>query len=333
MRFHGGPTRRLMISGATAITMVVALLATPPLIGAAAADTPTPRTWIVQAGEESPDHAIQGMAFLPSDIYIDQGDSITWTANSAEPHTVTFLADQTATTPPPFTLPDDLTPTPTPNPPPLVYHSGTYYNSGLLADLSPGLPISANYSLTFPDTGDFTYFCLLHGAMMKGTVHVHHAGARYPYSQRDYNKQARSTTNSIVRDGKALANSTRKLVDRHTVAMGADDGTAMVMRFIRRTVEVHVGEQVTFKNLGMAAPHTVTFGTDPANPFSPPSGDPTQFSGGDLNSGIVPPNGGQFTVTFTKAGTYHYFCALHDYMGMVGTVIVGGVDRHDQPEQ
>jgi len=145
MRFHGGPTRRLMISGATAITMVVALLATPPLIGAAAADTPTPRTWIVQAGEESPDHAIQGMAFLPSDIYIDQGDSITWTANSAEPHTVTFLADQTATTPPPFTPATDLTPTPDP-----VYHSGIYYNSGLLANLSPGLPTSTSYSSPSP---------------------------------------------------------------------------------------------------------------------------------------------------------------------------------------
>ena len=113
---------------------------------------------------------------------------------------------------------------------------------------------------------------------MKGTVHVHAAGAAYPYSQRDYNKQARATTTSILRDGKALTNSTRKLVDMHTVAMGADDGTAMVMRFIRPTVVVHVGEQVTFKNLGMAAPHTVTFGTDPANPFSPPSGDPVSYT-------------------------------------------------------
>ena len=121
----------------------------------------------------------------------------------------------------------------------------------------------------------------------------------------------------------------------HVQAAGARypySGTAMVMRFIRPTVEVHIGEQVTFENLGMAAPHTVTFGTDPADPFSPPSGDPTHFSGSDLNSGIVPPTG-HFTVTFTKAGTYHYFCALHDYIGMVGTVIVEGIDRHDQPEK
>jgi plastocyanin len=213
-----------------------------------------------------------------------------------------------------------------------VHRAGTYYNSGLLADLSPGLPVSTSYSLTFPHAGTFTYFCLVHGAMMKGTVHVHAAGAPYPYSQRDYEKQARATTAPVVRDGNALTKSTRRLVDRHTVAMGADDGTAMVMRFIRPTVVVHVGKQVRFENLGMEAPHTVTFGTELANPFSPPSGDPTQFGGGNLNSGIVPANG-HFTVTFTMAGTYHYHCALHDYMGMVGKVIVEGVDRHDRPEQ
>jgi plastocyanin len=28
------------------------------------------------------------------------------------------------------------------------------------------------------------------------------------------------------------------------------------------------------------------------------------------------------TVTFTKPGVYRYHCALHDYMGMVGVVIV-----------
>jgi plastocyanin len=27
-------------------------------------------------------------------------------------------------------------------------------------------------------------------------------------------------------------------------------------------------------------------------------------------------------VTFTKAGTYAYICALHDYLGMSGTVVV-----------
>jgi plastocyanin len=29
-----------------------------------------------------------------------------------------------------------------------------------------------------------------------------------------------------------------------------------------------------------------------------------------------------FTVKFTAEGTFRYICALHDYMGMVGKVVV-----------
>jgi plastocyanin len=32
--------------------------------------------------------------------------------------------------------------------------------------------------------------------------------------------------------------------------------------------------------------------------------------------------GAKFVVTFAKAGTFHYICALHDGMGMVGKVVV-----------
>ena len=52
-----------------------------------------------------------------------------------------------------------------------------------------------------------------------------------------------------------------------------------------------------------------------------PSGDPTSYAGGDLNSGVLAP-GVPFSVTFTTTGTFHYICALHDDMGMVGDVLV-----------
>jgi plastocyanin len=35
----------------------------------------------------------QGLAFLPNEIWIHAGDSITWTVTADEPHTVTFLTD------------------------------------------------------------------------------------------------------------------------------------------------------------------------------------------------------------------------------------------------
>ena len=61
-------------------------------------------------------------------------------------------------------------------------------------------------------------------------------------------------------------------------------------------------------------------GRSTANFFAP-LGDPRHFSGGDLNSGLMTPHS-SYTVTFTKAGEFDYICALHDYMGMVGTVVV-----------
>jgi plastocyanin len=156
--------------------------------------------------------------------------------------------------------------------------------------------------------------------MMKGVVNVLPAGTQYPFSQGQYDRRSAAQAERIIADGRRLWARTAAPATRSTVFAGADDGVAMVMRFIRPTAHVRVGQSVTFRNVGMAAPHTVTFGPERANIFLP-YGDPTIFSGAQLNSGIIPP-GGSFTVTFTKAGTYPYVCALHDYLGMVGTVVV-----------
>lgn len=307
---------RRVITAASGLALV--LFAAPAATTTASGAAPA-HTWVVQAGEETADHVIQGMAFLPANVFIHPGDTVRWDATAAEIHTVTFLADQSVTTPPPFNPFDPTMLFPVGGP---VYQAGSYFNSGLLADIAPGgFPYSTSYSLTFPSTGDFTYFCLVHGQMMMGVVHVIAASTPYPFTQKDYDRQSRSASAAILRDGHVLAATTRASVaNTHTVSMGADDGVAMVMRFMRSNITIHVGQQITFANTGMAAPHTVTFGTEPANFFAP-SGDPTNFTGGDLNSGIVGP-GGSFTVTFKTAGTFTYICALHDYMGMTGTVRV-----------
>jgi plastocyanin len=307
-------SRTLPIVAAALLGLVVpSTLAT-----AAAAHEAAPRSWNVKVGSETPNQAIQGMAFLPADIYVDAGDTVNWVANGAEIHTVTFLASGQALTPfNPFD-PTELTRQGSG-----TYDGVSYYNSGILSNVSDsGFPSAMDYSLVFPHTGDFTYFCLVHGEMMKGSVHVRDAGTSYPYTQRQYDRQSAATERAIVLDGLKLKREITRQADRHTVFAGADDGIAMYMRFVRPTVVVHVGEKVTFTNGGMAAPHTVTFGTEPPNPFAP-SGDPATFAGGNLSSGIIPP-GGSYTVTFTTAGSFDYICALHDYMGMTGKVIVEG---------
>jgi plastocyanin len=277
-------------------------------------------SWTVQVGSESWDQAIQGMAFLPSDITVNAGDTINWEANGAEIHTVTFLAKGQSLKPfDPFD-PKHLGPVGTDS-----YDGTSYYNSGLMSNVDvPGFKVVESYSLTFPKEGDFTYYCLVHGTAMKGTVHVQAEGSEYPYTQRDYDRSSYEQERSILRDGHRLTDSLADDATDHLVMAGGDDGVAMVMRFVQPTVTVHVGDKVVFSNPGMDAPHTITFGTEPANIFAP-AGDPTHFSGGNLSSGIIPANAGKasaFEVTFTKAGTFKYICALHDYMGMVGEVTV-----------
>jgi plastocyanin len=187
-----------------------------------------------------------------------------------------------------------------------------------------GFDETRRYSLTFTVAGDFTYYCLVHGTAMKGTVHVRAEGTEYPYSQSQYDRATKQQERSIIRDGYMQWNAARAQADTNkgvrTVVAGTDNETAMVMRYVHQKTIVHVGEEVTFVNTGMGAPHTVTFGKEPPFPF-PKVGDPRNYAGGDLNSGIMEP-GGTFTVKFTKAGKFHYICAFHDFMGMVGTVEV-----------
>ena len=47
--------------------------------------------WQATVGAQSGDLAKQAMAFLPSEMWIHAGDSITWTFDTVEPHTVSFL--------------------------------------------------------------------------------------------------------------------------------------------------------------------------------------------------------------------------------------------------
>jgi plastocyanin len=298
----------------------IALAMSVAWAGPAGASTWGPRTWTVQVGSESWDQEIQGMAFLPSDITVNQGDSITWEANSAEIHTVTFLAAGQSLQPFNPGAPDQLMRRGGD-----WYDGQSYYNSGILANVDvPGFPSVKSYKLTFPHEGDFTYYCLVHGKAMKGTVHVQEQGSAYPYSQRDYDRSSAAQEEAILEDGMNLDDALAEEATNHKVFAGDDDGIAMVMRFVQPTVTVHVGDTVHFINPGMDAPHTVTFGNEPANIFAP-SGDPSHYSGGDLSSGIIPADAGPqstFDVTFTTAGTFNYICALHDYMGMVGKVIV-----------
>jgi plastocyanin len=297
-------------------------LAVPVALGSnASAATASPVTWQVRVGAESPDMAVSAMKFLPREVWVNVGDTVNWTADSAEPHTVTFLAPGTS-------LPEfnPFDPSQTRPQGPSSYDGTTYTNSGIVATQ----PIfvfdnpASSYDLTFTATGDFTYHCLLHGAMMTGVVHVRAAGTAYPYTQQDYNRAGNQQAAEVLTAGRtAYRQATQTYATTGSqVLVGIDGDGFGVSRFVRDNVVVHVGQSVSFSTAGPGAPHTVTFGHEPPGlAILAPSGDPTHYNGGDLNSGVLAP-GVPFTVTFTAAGKYHYICAIHDDMGMVGDVVV-----------
>jgi plastocyanin len=274
----------------------------------------------VRVGAETPDMAVTAMAFLPKNVWVDVGDTVHWTSNSAEPHTVTFLAPGTE-------LPEfnPFDPSQTAPQGSSVYDGTAYTNSGIMATqpifvfTSP----ATTYGLTFTAVGDFTYYCLLHGVMMTGTVHVRPAGTSYPYTQQDYNRVGTQQAQAALNNGR---DAWRQAIQAQattgsTVLVGVEGEGFGVSRFVRDPIVVHRGATVSFV-AGPGAPHTVTFGVEPPGlAILAPSGDPTHYAGGDVNSGVLAP-GVPFDVTFTTVGKFHYICAIHDDMGMVGDVVV-----------
>ena len=279
----------------------------------------------VLVGNETHSMSVEGQRFLPGDVTIDAGDTVTWQANSTEIHTVSFIDGGVAQATPPAFNPTDPTQLTPQGGDTMTAH--TYFNSGLLTTASsfPPIPVPVvhSYTLTFPDPGNYTYYCLIHGGMMRGVVHVQAASSPYPYSQSDLDADAAFQSAAINADGRALLATAHAASTNHKVFTGADDGVAMTMRFSKAKVVIHKGDTVRFLNtMSMGAPHTITFGTVPTGPaLFAPVGDRTNFRGKDLHSGIIGP-GGKFKVTFNKVGRFHYVCALHHDMGMKGLVVV-----------
>jgi plastocyanin len=112
------------------------------------------------------------LRFLPVDVTVKAGDSVTWVMNDPhEIHTVTFY--DAAAKPPDF-----IEPRPQANGPPklvlpfaapsggtAVTDPKSTYNSGIQAN-------GQSYTFSFPKPGTYTYICTVHGINMAGKVTV-----------------------------------------------------------------------------------------------------------------------------------------------------------------
>lgn len=306
-----------IVTGIAILSIMLVLLSSALLVVVHAASGP--HTWHAQVGVASSDQAIQGRTFLPGVLWINKGDTVVWTVNAGEIHTITFL--EPGQKEPPFNASDAKQ---TQKQGGSDYDGKSYFNSGLLSSV-PALHMATKYSLTFNVTGNFTYYCLVHTPMI-GLIHVRPAGTRYPLSQQDYNAQVNKSTHALLQIGYKLVQEAIRSSNSHYILDSTNKGSVMVMRFFPQHAVIHVGDTIRFVNTDAMEPHTVTFGVSQANDFAP-YGNSTAFDGtSPLNSGFIGANphwfGKLFKVKFVKAGTFAFRCDLHDYMGMLGKIVV-----------
>lgn len=311
--------------------------------------TPPPaqagQQWRVAAGASSRSEGIQALGFYPADIWINAGDSVTWSFRAGEQHTVTF-GTLPQRTPPGAPGPDFLYAPTTPNN--SMYHGTEYVNSGNFA--RGGGSYTVNFATP---AGTFPYLCLIH-PNMKGNVYVA-AGGAYPHDQQYYDRSSQPETNKQLASGRQFQAEGLRLAQagggHDKVTAGNGDGFVAVDVFMPRTIRIRPGQTITWTNPDPVTPHTVSFGPEPLTPLCPGcpaetgllrpvgldsaagaplhatiSANPVTTSVHSAIIGGAPgprgPSPTQFSVTFTAPGTYQYICALHDDFGMTGTVIV-----------
>lgn len=294
--------------------------------------------WQVKVGAQSGDKGTQVLAFLPNELWIHAGDTINFEFTTDEPHTVTFLT--TGQVRLPFSVGCPGT-TPTDS----IEDGVSCVNSGPMTN-------GQGYSVTFPTTGNYKLVCLVH-ANMTAVIHVLETSAELPHDQAFYTAEAARMQTSMLSSGgqmigMSMSDNSPTNVTAGTgkiKATGGGSETLSVMRFMHPNRIVHAGETVEWTNDDPVTAHTITFGTEPANPI-PPSANVTVDPDGarhatvsspsdNVHSGFIvagvqdqiglpqPPAGvTHFRVTFPKPGIYQYKCVLHDNLGMLGEVIV-----------
>jgi plastocyanin len=295
--------------------------------------------WTASVGAQSNDLGRQALAFLPNEMWIHAGDSITWTAVTDEPHTITFLIANQIRNPFDVGCPG--------------YSPDNSPFDGTSCVSTPPIVNGQTFTVIFPAAGNFKLSCLFH-ENMQGTVHVLELSEKLPHDQAFYDKQAKSDSKALLHDmledmgrahGDHQPSNAVTVGNGEIVSTGGGSHTLSVMRFMQSAVTIHKGDTVEWTSGDPITPHTITFGVEPLDLFDPSANVTVDTDGSrqatisstsdNVHSGFIqaspqdriglaqaPLGVTRFRVTFTKPGTYPFICALHDDLGMKGTVTV-----------
>jgi plastocyanin len=315
------------------------------------------QSWQAIAGAQTEDKSVQALAFLPNEVWIHAGDSITWAFPADEPHTVTFLK------------PGQVRPTYSAGCPGATADGSAFDGS---ACVNSGFVKTAGttYTVAFPSPGNYKLVCLVH-ANMTGMVHVLSAAELLPHDQEFYERRAAIEQRGLLSDrdgrpgkkfGEDAAEHSGEVnahVHNHKIVTGTGElvstpggiESVSLMRFMRPTITIRAGETVEWASSDVSG-HTITFGKEPTNvtPETQQSASPNVLlfldndgarhaiitsTADSLHSGRIaqapqertnlaqaPPGVTRYRVTFTSPGIHPYICAFHDQLGMTGEVIV-----------
>ncbi len=328
------------------VVLIVGIVLLTPVPSRISAGT----SWTVKAGAAGPNQATQALRFLPQEITINEGDTVQWKLTGAE-HTIFFPAGQK---PPELIVPGKVKGQLLWNPDvffasPKKTYDGTGPLSGgaLLAD--PNAPKS--YAVTFTKAATYNYVCMFHPGM-EGKVIVQSAGSAYPKTQEQYDQIGAQEAQVALAKAQALMDATKPLVTRAGSAnvytlnlVGSQKEGATFYRFPAQTLTIRRGDSVTWAMQDPTELHTVTFGkgkrsleiaTVKPQPQGPPLflvtpeaikplGGKVHRGTGYYNSGFLLTEGPgvrNYTLTFSRAGTFEYVCLVHDVFGMKATIIV-----------
>ncbi len=295
------------------------------------------QTWQAAVGAQSVDKAKQVVAFLPNEIWIHAGDTVNWTVGADEIHTITFLTVGQVRLPFFVGCPG--------------FSFGAASFDGSTCVSTPPMVSGQTFSVMFPLPGNFKLVCLVHPDMT-GVVHVLGTSTPLPHEQSFYDKEASEQAQELLAElnqgqthHHAASPNAVVVGAGKTLANGGGHNTISLMRFVQPELVIHAGATVEWTNADPSMPHTITFGTEPQNPF-PPSGNVSPDTDGALHATInstsdsahsgfivsapqdqtslpqTPLGSTRFRVTFTNPGVYPYICALHDNLGMKGIIIV-----------
>jgi plastocyanin len=209
----------------------------------------------------------------------------------------------------------------------------------------------ATFTYTFPKAGTYKLICTVHPGM-QGTVVVKPSGSATPLTPTQVQAEALKDVNTSWDDAKTVAAAAKPPPATVFVGLG---NKATILGYFPKTLRVKVGTTVTFVNKAPPEPHNIVLGPKKyiqkliktTDLFPGPPGSPNQvapallygsepkgkytYDGANHGNGFLStpltsdtpaiPAAHAAKVTFTKPGTYKYFCWIHG-PDMSGTVVV-----------